>query len=93
MHALSAAPAQPSSIPLPICAAAILALYSCAAGWDPVPIAPRIGFALTSSLRSSAAGWDPARIARRIGFAVFGVPGTEANPTFLEEVRCWHLKC
>lgn len=37
---------------------------------------------------SSAAGWDPARIARRIGFAVFGVPGTEANPTFLEEVRC-----
>lgn len=40
------------------------------------------------SLCFRAAGWDPARIARRIGFAVFGVPGTEANPTFLEEVRC-----
>ncbi len=37
--------------------------------------------------RPAAAGWDPARIARRVGFALFGVPGTEANPTFLEEVR------
>lgn len=32
-------------------------------------------------------GWDPARIARRVGFALFGVPATEANPAFLEEVR------
>ncbi|EFN53658.1 hypothetical protein CHLNCDRAFT_136402 [Chlorella variabilis] len=31
-------------------------------------------------------GWGPAKIARRVGFTLFGVPGTEANPDFIEQV-------
>lgn len=46
----------------------------------------RIPGAVNCEFYRPITGWDPARIARRIGFAVFGVPGTEANPTFLEEV-------
>lgn len=31
-------------------------------------------------------GWGPDKIARRVAFTFFGVPGTEVNPEFLEQV-------
>ena len=45
-----------------------------------------------SLLVGTPAGWGPAKIARRVGFTLFGVPGTEANPDFIEQVgvrRTW----
>lgn len=32
-------------------------------------------------------GWDAQSIARRVGFLLFGVTGTEGNPTFVDEVE------
>lgn len=32
-------------------------------------------------------GWDPASTARRAAFTFFGIPGTERNPFWLDEVK------